>query len=40
MWIKEELIDEKVDDDYIFVWKNKSMPKCVYKFWSRFVTLP
>ncbi len=35
-----ELIDEKVDDDCTFVWKNKTRAKTRVQFWSRFIILP
>ncbi len=35
-----ELIDEKIDNDCIFVRKNKICAKTHVQFWSRFIILP
>ena len=34
-----ELIDEKVNDNYIFVWKNKIRAETRVQFWSCFIIL-
>ncbi len=40
MRMKDKLIDEKVNDDYTFVRKNKIRAETRVEFWSCFITLP
>ncbi len=39
VWMRGEWIDEKVDDDYTFVWEYKIYAKMCVQIWSRFITL-